>query len=113
MKMLKIVRAVLCVLALGVSIPVVTAGAANQDQTPQTPAIGQSDASAHMQNVQGRGDVPAEIARAVDALKGAKADLDKAGGEWGGHKANAIQYIDSALKEIQLAEDYAHKHGTY
>jgi hypothetical protein len=108
MKMLKIVRAVICVLALGLSIPVVPAGAANQDQTPQ--AIGQPDASAQMQKVV---DVPAEIARAVEALNSAKADLDKAGGEWGGHKANALQHIDSALKEISLAEDWAHKHGSY
>jgi hypothetical protein len=114
--MRKIVRAVICLLAVALSVPVVldqSVRAANQDQTSPSPAIGQPDASAHMQTVQGKKDVPAEMHNAVDQLKVAKADLEKAGGEWGGHKANAINYINEALKEIDLAADYPHQHGTY
>lgn len=113
--MQKIVRAVVCILALGLSVPVVLAQsvrAANQDQPSQVQAIGQADTSAHMQSVQTK-DAPAEIHNAVDKLQGAKADLTKAGGEWGGHKANAINHINEALRELQIAADWARSHGTY
>jgi len=109
---MKIVRALLCILALGLSIPVVFAGAPNQDQTPQIQAIGQP-ATAQMQPVQSSKDVPAELHNAVEKLQGAKADLEKAGGEWGGHRQNALNHVNEALKEIGLATDWAHKHGTY
>jgi hypothetical protein len=112
--MLKLVRTLLCILALGLSIPVVLAGAANQDQTSQTPAIGQPDASAHMQAVQAnKKDIPAEMHNAIEQLTSAKSDLEKAGGEWGGHKANAINHINEALKEINLGVDWAHSHNSY
>ena len=113
--MRKIVCAVVCILALGLSVPVVLAQsvrAANQDQTSQVQAIGQTDSSAHMQTVQTK-DVPAEMHNAIEKLNGAKADLMKAGGEWGGHKANAINHINEALRELQIGADYARSHGTY
>jgi hypothetical protein len=110
--MSKIVRTLLCMLALGLSIPVIFAGAPNQNQTSQPQAIGQS-AAAEMQAVQSAKDIPAEMHNAVVQLQGAKADLEKAGGEWGGHRKNALNHVNEALKEINLAADYAHKHGTY
>lgn len=115
--MLKIVRAVICVLVVGLSVPVVLAQSerpASQDRTSPSQAIGQPDASAQMQPVQNKvKDVPAEMHNAVDQLEAAKADLEKAGGEWGGHKANAINFINEALKEIHLATAYAREHGQY
>jgi hypothetical protein len=113
--MLKIVRAVICILAVALSVPAVLAQSikANQDQTSPSPAIGQPDASGHMQTVQGKQDVPAQLHNAVDQLRAAKSDLEKAGGEWGGHKANAINHINEALKEIDLATAYAREHGSY
>jgi hypothetical protein len=114
--MLKIVNTVLCIWALGLSAAVLaqTERAANQNQAPQTPAIEQPAASAHMQAVQAsKKDVPAEMHNAIEQLNTAKADLEKAGGEWGGHKANAINHINEALREINLGVDWAHKNNTY
>ena len=55
-------------------------------------------------------DVPAEVESAKRALEGARNDLDHAGGNWGGHRAAAINHIDQALKELAEAEKYAHEH---
>ena len=55
-------------------------------------------------------DVPAEVTSAQGALKGAYDDLQKAGGEWGGHKVKAMQHIQEALNELNEAEKYAREH---
>ena len=55
-------------------------------------------------------DVPAEVESAKRALEGARNDLQHAGGEWGGHRANAMQHIDMALKELNEAEKFAREH---
>jgi len=55
-------------------------------------------------------DVPAEVESARRALQGARNDLEHAGGNWGGHRAAAMNHIDQALKELAEAEKYAHEH---
>ena len=55
-------------------------------------------------------DVPAEVESAKRALEGARNDLAHAGGNWGGHRAAAMNHIDQALKELAEAEKYAHEH---
>jgi len=55
-------------------------------------------------------DVPAELESARGALKGALNDLQHAGGQWGGHRANAINHIQEALKELNEAEKFAKEH---
>ncbi|PYX42938.1 MAG: hypothetical protein DMG83_19235 [Acidobacteria bacterium] len=55
-------------------------------------------------------DVPAEVESAKRALQGARNDLEHAGGNWGGHRAAAMNHIDQALKELAEAEKYAHEH---
>jgi hypothetical protein len=55
-------------------------------------------------------DVPAEIDAARQALKTAYTDLQHAGGEWGGHRAAAMNHIDQAIKELGEAEKYAREH---
>ena len=55
-------------------------------------------------------DVPAEVQAAKRALQGARNDLEHAGGEWGGHRAEAIKHIDAAVKELGEAEKWAREH---
>lgn len=55
-------------------------------------------------------DVPAEIESAKRALEGARNDLAHAGGNWGGHRAAAVNHIEQALKELAEAEKYAREH---
>ena len=55
-------------------------------------------------------DVPAEIDAARQALKNARAELEHAGGNWGGHRVTAMNHIDQAIKELGEAENYARAH---
>jgi hypothetical protein len=55
-------------------------------------------------------DVPAEVESAKRALQGARNDLEHAGGNWGGHRATAMNHIDEALKELGAAEKWAQEH---
>ena len=43
-------------------------------------------------------------------LKGAYNDLEHAGGEWGGHRVNAMAHIQEALAELNEAEKWAREH---
>jgi uncharacterized membrane protein YccC len=46
------------------------------------------------------------IARAIDALQDAIADLQAAPHDFGGHKAQAIQASEKAIKQLKLALAY-------
>ena len=55
-------------------------------------------------------DVPAEVESAKRALQGAYNDLEHAGGEWGGHRVNAMKHIQAAMTELNEAEKWAKEH---
>lgn len=55
-------------------------------------------------------DVPAEVESARHALQSARNDLEHAGGQWGGHRAEAMKHVDEALKELGEAEKWAREH---
>jgi hypothetical protein len=55
-------------------------------------------------------DVPAQMARARQALLTAKKEMASAGNEWGGHRAEAMKHVDQALEQIQKAEQWARAH---
>lgn len=55
-------------------------------------------------------DVPAEVDASRSALKGAYSDLQKAGGEWGGHRLKAMGHIQAAINELNEAEKWAKEH---
>jgi len=55
-------------------------------------------------------DKPAEVDRAEQALRTAKGELEHAGGEWGGHRVQAMKHIDAALHELEQAEQWARQH---
>jgi len=55
-------------------------------------------------------DVPAEVESAKQKLRSARNDLEHAGGEWGGHRAKAMDHIDQAVKELNEAERWAREH---
>jgi hypothetical protein len=55
-------------------------------------------------------DVPAKVDSARQALQNARNQLDHAGGEWGGHRVNAMKHIDEALNELNQAEKWAKEH---
>ena len=46
-----------------------------------------------------------ELRKAMRKLRGAKADLEKAASDFGGHKAKAIEAITQALEELKAAVD--------
>ena len=55
-------------------------------------------------------DVPQEVEHAKRALENAQTDLQHAGGEWGGHRVEAMKHIEAALKELSEAEKWAREH---
>lgn len=55
-------------------------------------------------------DVPADVEAARRDLQGAYSSLEKAGGDWGGHRANAMKHIQEALNELNQAEKWAREH---
>ena len=55
-------------------------------------------------------DVPAEIESARQKLESARNDLAHAGGEWGGHRAKAMDNVDQALRELKEGERWAREH---
>jgi hypothetical protein len=55
-------------------------------------------------------DVPAEVNSARQALQNARNELEHAGGQWGGHRVEAMKHIDEALKELREAEGWAREH---
>lgn len=55
-------------------------------------------------------DVPAEMARAQQALVAARNELNNAGADWGGHRIAAIKHVDAALAEVQKAVIWAKQH---
>jgi hypothetical protein len=110
--MLKKFRAMFILLALGLSVQLALSQSqplANQKHTTGAAVASPADVPAQMQNVQTK-DVPKEIYDASHQLQVAKADLEQAGGEWGGHKANAMNHVNQALRELQLAIEYAKSH---
>ena len=55
-------------------------------------------------------DLPGRIDSARQALQNARAQLDQAGGEWGGHRKDGMKHIDDALNELNQAEKWAKEH---
>ena len=55
-------------------------------------------------------DVPAELESARKQLQGARYNLERAGDEWGGHRAAAMKHIDEAIGELGEAEKFAREH---
>ena len=104
-------RAVLVLLAFGLSVQAALSQSQSvtQKQASGAQVASQADAPAQLQNVQTK-DVPKEIYDASHQLQVAKADLEQAGGEWGGHKASALNHVNQALRELQLAIEYAKSH---
>ena len=83
-----------------------------QGQTPNMQVAGQAVGPVELQTV-AAADAPGEIRHAIDNLNEAKGHLDRAGGEWGGHKSQAIAFVNNALHELNLGVEWAHQHGTY
>jgi hypothetical protein len=44
-----------------------------------------------------------KIREAIAALEAARAELEEASGDFGGHKAEAIEAVNNALKRLRLA----------
>jgi len=55
-------------------------------------------------------DVPAEVESVRHALQSARNDLEHAGGQWGGHRVEAMKHVDEALKELGEAEKCPREH---
>jgi hypothetical protein len=55
-------------------------------------------------------DVPADVDAARRDLQTAYSTLEKAGGDWGGHRVNAMKHIQEAVNELNQAEKWAREH---
>jgi hypothetical protein len=51
-----------------------------------------------------------EMDKAIGALRDARAHLDRGGHDFGGHRVKAIRKADEAIREIQMAIDFANSH---
>ena len=47
---------------------------------------------------------------ALESLKKAKAQLEKAEADKGGHRAAAMKLVDQAIEEVQAGMEFANKH---
>jgi glucose dehydrogenase len=104
----------LVVLAFALSLPALQAFA---QQTPSSGAkktdvtqlafLQDKDKDDQKKPMRADKDQPEEIRRAMQALKSARNDLEHAGNEWGGHRANAVEHIDAAIKELNEAMEFA------
>lgn len=74
------------------------------------PCVGGSLSSQQQRATDYSRDVPGEVDSARNALKQAHNELQHAGGEWGGHRAKAMQYIQEAIAELNEAEKWAREH---
>jgi hypothetical protein len=51
-----------------------------------------------------------KIKAAIHALEDAKADMEHAAHDFGGHRVDALHACDEAIKQLHLALDYAMHH---
>jgi hypothetical protein len=50
------------------------------------------------------------IFKAIEALRDARAYLNEAPHDFGGHKRDAIRATDEAIRQLQLAAEYRERH---
>jgi hypothetical protein len=75
--------------------------AATQFVSATPPRRGHTDASAVQRKP--RAESHPKIRQAIAALEAAKAELEQSGGDFGGHKTEAIEAVNNALKRLRLA----------
>jgi hypothetical protein len=51
----------------------------------------------------GKGERHPKIRAAIRALQGAKTDLEQAATDFGGHRAEALEAVNNAIKQLQTA----------
>ena len=78
--------------------PATTGAPVTPGQFPAGPASGQ-----HGPEGQGHGEHHPEIHRAMKRLEAAKEDLQHAAHDYDGHRAQAVQLIDQAEAQLQIA----------
>jgi hypothetical protein len=75
--------------------------AATQFVSAAPPRRGHTGASAVQRKP--RAESHPKIRQAIAALEAAKAELEQSSGDFGGHKAEAIEAVNNALKRLRLA----------
>ncbi len=66
-------------------------------------ALAQNKPTSQAKTRRTRTDKHLKIREAIAALGAAKAELEQTNGDFGGHKAEAIEAINNALKRLRLA----------
>lgn len=74
------------------------------------PAFGGTLGAKKHQHDHPRHNRPAEMVKALAALRDAKRMLDHAGERYDGHRAKAVDRINDAIREVQAGLDYADRH---
>jgi hypothetical protein len=75
--------------------------------------LGTALASQPDEMASGNTDEPSMMNAGIQHLQSAKADLNKAGDNWGGKRENALRFIDQALADLQAGINYAKQNKTY
>jgi hypothetical protein len=76
-------------------------------------ALGVSSESTPQEMESGNVDEPGMMNNGIASLQTAKADLAKAGNNWGGRKEKGIALINQALQDLQAGINWAKEHKTY
>jgi hypothetical protein len=76
-------------------------------------ALGVSPESTPTEMQSGNVDEPGMMNSGIASLQTAKAELAKAGNNWGGRKERGIALINQALRDLQIGIDWAKQHKTY
>jgi hypothetical protein len=76
-------------------------------------ALGVSSESTPQEMESGNVDEPQMMNNGIASLQTAKADLAKAGNNWGGRKEKGVALINQALQDLQAGINWAKEHKTY
>jgi hypothetical protein len=71
--------------------------------TPARAASGRAQSRGVARARRTRAEGHPKIREAIAALEAARAELEQASGDFGGHKAEAIEAVNNALKRLRLA----------
>jgi hypothetical protein len=69
-------------------------------------AAGTTAATAQGMRPERRMEVHPNLLRAINALQAARADLERAPHDFGGHKMDAMQAIDRAIEQLRFAMQF-------
>ena len=93
-------------LAVAMPVSVVSSAAASPVSVDQSAIAPQQVAAPIKKGAGARRERHPEIRKAITALERAKADLQRANHDFGGHRAEALEACNKAIEQLKLALQY-------